>query len=102
MSDRVRVQRIDTRSVEAGDQACAAGFVDSRANFILETAVVVYGFTTSDPGSQTLFGAVRHSSGIEIPGPESDFFAVKEAPQGAHTWMVWRKYPADFAPRLFR
>ena len=46
-------------------------------------SVVVDGFTTTDPGSQTFFGGLRQSSGIEIPGPESDFFAVKEVPHGA-------------------
>ncbi len=35
------------------------------------------------PGSQTFFGGLRQSSGIEIPGPESDFFAVKDVPHGA-------------------
>ncbi len=46
-------------------------------------SVVVDGFATTDPGSQTFFGALRQSSGIEIPGPESDFFAVKDVPHGA-------------------
>jgi hypothetical protein len=44
---------------------------------------VVDGFATTDPGSQTFFGALRQGSGIEIPGPDSDFFAIKEVPQGA-------------------
>ena len=46
-------------------------------------SVVVDGFTTIDPGSRTFFGGLRESSGIEIPGPESDFFAVKDVPHGA-------------------
>ena len=46
-------------------------------------SVVVDGFATTDPGSQTFFGGLRQSSGIEIPGPESDFFAVKNVPHGA-------------------
>jgi enterochelin esterase-like enzyme len=46
-------------------------------------SVVVDGFTTTDPGSQTFFGGLRQGSGIEIPGPESDFFAVKDVPHGA-------------------
>jgi len=46
-------------------------------------SVVVDGFTTTDPGSQTFFGGLRQSSGIEIPGRESDFFAVKDVPHGA-------------------
>ncbi len=46
-------------------------------------SVVVDGFATTDPGSQTFFGALRQGSGIEIPGPDSDFFAIKEVPHGA-------------------
>jgi enterochelin esterase family protein len=46
-------------------------------------SVVVDGFATTDPGSQTFFGGLRQSSGIEIPGPDSEFFAVKDVPHGA-------------------
>lgn len=45
-------------------------------------SVVVDGFVTTDPGSQTFFGGLRQSSGIEIPGPESELFAVKNVPHG--------------------
>ncbi len=46
-------------------------------------SVVVDGFATTDPGSQTFFGALRQSSGVEIPDPDSEFFAVKDVPHGA-------------------
>src|SRR3954470_8831199 len=39
-------------------------------------AVVVDGFTTSDPGSQAFFGWGRYGSAVEVPGPDSDFFAA--------------------------
>lgn len=45
-------------------------------------SVVVDGFTGTDPGSQTFFGYNRMSSGLEVPGPESDFFAPKDVPHG--------------------
>jgi enterochelin esterase-like enzyme len=51
-------------------------------------SVVVDGFATTDPGSQTFFGGLRQSSGIEIPGTESDFFAAKDVPHGA-TRIEW-------------
>ena len=62
-------------------------------------SVVVDGFTTTDPGSQTFFGASRESSAIEIPGPESEFFAPKNVPHGAlriewyfsKTTSTWRR-----------
>ena len=46
-------------------------------------SVVVDGFTTTDPGSQTFFGYARQSSGLEVPGEESEFFAPKDVPHGA-------------------
>jgi enterochelin esterase-like enzyme len=51
-------------------------------------SVVVDGFTTTDPGSQTFFGYARQNSAIEIPGPESDFFAPKDVPHGS-VRMEW-------------
>ncbi len=45
-------------------------------------SVVVDGFMTTDPGSQTFFGASRESSAIEIPGPDSELFAAKDVPHG--------------------
>ena len=45
-------------------------------------AVVVDGFTTTDPGSQAFFGWGRYGSAVEVPGPESDFFAPKDVPHG--------------------
>ncbi len=46
-------------------------------------SVVVDGFTTTDPGSQTFFGYARQSSGLEVPAEESEFFAPKDVPHGA-------------------
>ena len=45
-------------------------------------AVVVDGFATMDPGSQAFFGYNRYGSAVEVPGPESDFFAPKDVPHG--------------------
>jgi enterochelin esterase family protein len=44
--------------------------------------VVVDGFATTDPGSETFFGWGRQQSGIELPDPGRDFDAVKEVPHG--------------------
>ncbi len=53
--------------------------------------VVVDGFATTDPGSQTFFGGLRQSSGIEIPGPDSDFFSdqVQESPPHGAMRIEW-------------
>ncbi len=44
--------------------------------------ISVDGFASTDPGSRTFFAARKEVSGIEIPGPESDFFATKDVPHG--------------------
>jgi enterochelin esterase-like enzyme len=45
-------------------------------------AISVDGFTSNDPGSRVFFAARKEVSGLEIPGPDSDFFAVKDVPHG--------------------
>jgi enterochelin esterase family protein len=51
-------------------------------------AVNVDGFTTTDPGSQAFFGYNRYGSAVEVPGPESDFFAPHDVPHGT-VRQVW-------------
>jgi enterochelin esterase-like enzyme len=45
-------------------------------------AIAVDGFPANDPGSRTFFAARKEVSGLEVPGPDSDFFAVKNVPHG--------------------
>jgi enterochelin esterase-like enzyme len=45
-------------------------------------AISVDGFDSNDPGSRVFFAARKEVSGLEVPGPESDFFAVKNVPHG--------------------
>ncbi len=56
-------------------------------------AVNVDGFTTVDPGSQAFFGYNRYGSAVEVPGPESDFFAPKDVPHGT-VRQVWYFSPS--------
>jgi enterochelin esterase-like enzyme len=46
-------------------------------------AISVDGFSSNDPGSRVFFAARKEVSGLEVPGPESDFFATKDVPHGA-------------------
>lgn len=45
-------------------------------------AIAVDGFSANDPGSRVFFAARKEVSGLEVPGPESDFFAAKDVPHG--------------------
>jgi enterochelin esterase family protein len=44
--------------------------------------ISVDGLVTTDPGSRTFFAARKEVSAIEVPAPESEFFAVKDVPHG--------------------
>lgn len=45
-------------------------------------AISVDGFASNDPGSRVFFAARKEVSGLEIPGPDEDFFSVKNVPHG--------------------
>jgi len=45
-------------------------------------AISVDGFVSNDPGSRVFFAAQKEVSGLEVPAPESDFFAIKNVPHG--------------------
>jgi enterochelin esterase-like enzyme len=45
-------------------------------------AFSVDGFVSNDPGSRVFFAARKEVSGLEVPGPDSDFLAVKDVPHG--------------------
>lgn len=45
-------------------------------------AISVNGFESNDPGSRIFFAARKEVSGLEVPAPESEFFAVKNVPHG--------------------
>jgi enterochelin esterase-like enzyme len=44
--------------------------------------ISIDGFVANDPGSRVFFAAGSEVSGLEVPGPESDFFAIKDVPHG--------------------
>ncbi len=46
-------------------------------------SISVDGFVSNDPGSRVFFAARKEVSGLEVPGPESDFFAIKRVPHGS-------------------
>jgi enterochelin esterase-like enzyme len=45
-------------------------------------AISVDDFVSNDSGSRVFFAAQKEVSGLEIPGPKSAFFAVKNVPHG--------------------
>jgi enterochelin esterase family protein len=74
--------------------------------FLVDSAMAM------DPGSETYFGYNRQTSGVEVPDPEGDYYAVKDVPHGeiherwyrsAATGTTRRAYvytPAEYDTRL--
>jgi enterochelin esterase-like enzyme len=44
--------------------------------------ITIDGGKFNDPGSMNYYGSVRWESGIEIPAPDEDFYALKDVPHG--------------------
>jgi enterochelin esterase-like enzyme len=45
-------------------------------------SLLIDGVAVVDPGSETFYGMGRMASGIEIPTPDGDYYAMKEVPHG--------------------
>src|SRR5205085_9184505 len=52
--------------------------------------ISIDGFIANDPGSRVFFAARKEVSGLEVPGPDSRFFAITDAPHGTvrNEWYV--------------
>jgi enterochelin esterase-like enzyme len=64
-------------------------------------AISVDGFAANDPGSRVFFAARKEVSGLEIPAPESDFFAVKDVPHGSVRTEWYRSKTTGKTQRVF-
>jgi enterochelin esterase-like enzyme len=64
-------------------------------------AISVDGFVSNDPGSRTFFAAEKEVSGLEVPGPDSDFFAIKDVPHGTVRAEWYRAKTTDETRRIF-
>ena len=64
-------------------------------------AISVDGFESNDPGSRVFFAARKEVSGLEVPGPDSDFFAVKDVPHGTMRTEWYFSKAAGQTRRIF-
>jgi enterochelin esterase family protein len=44
--------------------------------------LIVDGFRTNDPASESYFGWAQFTSGVEVPDPQLDFYSAKDVPHG--------------------
>ncbi|MFZ1012276.1 MAG: alpha/beta hydrolase-fold protein, partial [Terracidiphilus sp.] len=64
-------------------------------------AISVDGFVSNDPGSRVFFAAGKEVSGLEVPAPESDFFAIEDVPHGSVRTEWYRSKKTGQTRRIF-
>lgn len=64
-------------------------------------AIAVDGFVSNDPGSRVFFAAGKEVSGLEVPAPESDFFAIKDVPHGTVRTEWYRSEKTGQTRRIY-
>lgn len=63
--------------------------------------ITVDGGKFNDPGSMNYYGSVRWESGIEIPAPDEDFYAVKDVPHGQVSQILFPSPSTNTSRRAF-
>lgn len=63
--------------------------------------ITVDGGKFNDPGSMNYYGSVRWESGIEIPAPDEDFYAVKDVPHGLVSQILFPSPSTNTSRRAF-
>lgn len=63
--------------------------------------ITVDGGKFNDPGSLNYYGSVRWESGIEIPAPDEDFYALKDVPHGQVSQILFPSPSTKTSRRAF-
>ena len=64
-------------------------------------AISVDGFVSNDPGSRVFFAAGKEVSGLEVPAPDSEFFAAKNVPHGTVRVEWYQSHLTQKTRRIF-
>ena len=63
--------------------------------------LTVDGGTFDDPGTLNFYGSTRWESGIEVPAPDQDFYALKDVPHGKVEQVLFPSKSTDSIRRAF-
>lgn len=63
--------------------------------------LTVNGGTFNDPGTLNFYGSIRWESGIEIPAPDQDFYALKDVPHGKVQQILFPSKSTNTSRRAF-
>ena len=63
--------------------------------------LTIDGGVFNDPGTLNFYGSVRWESGVEIPAPDQDFYALKEVPHGKVEQILFPSKSTNTSRRAF-
>jgi enterochelin esterase-like enzyme len=63
--------------------------------------LTIDGGVFNDPGTLNFYGSVRWESGVEIPAPDQDFYALKDVPHGKVEQILFPSKSTNTSRRAF-
>ncbi|HTX19373.1 MAG TPA: alpha/beta hydrolase-fold protein [Bacteroidota bacterium] len=87
-----------TRAADSSWMGTTAGPLDKGFHYYRLT---VDGGTFNDPGTLNFYGSIRWESGIEIPAPDEDFYALKDVPHGKVQQILFPSKSTNTSRRAF-
>lgn len=87
-----------TQAADSAWVGTTAGPLDKGFHYYRLT---VDGGTFNDPGTLNFYGSVRWESGIEIPAPDQDFYALKNVPHGKVQQILFPSKSTNTSRRAF-
>ncbi len=63
--------------------------------------LIIDGGIFNDPGTLNFYGSTRWESGIEVPAPDQDFYALKDVPHGKVEQVLFPSKSTDTIRRAF-
>jgi enterochelin esterase-like enzyme len=87
-----------TRAADSSWMGTTAGQLDKGFHYYHLT---IDGGTFNDPGTLNFYGSIRWESGIEIPAPDQDFYALKDVPHGKVQQILFPSKSTNTSRRAF-
>ena len=87
-----------TRAADSSWMGTTTGPLDKGFHYYHLT---IDGGTFNDPGTLNFYGSTRWESGIEIPAPDEDFYALKDVPHGKVQQILFPSKSTNTSRRAF-
>jgi enterochelin esterase-like enzyme len=87
-----------TRAADSSWVGTTAGPLDKGFHYY---HLNIDGGTFNDPGTLNFYGSIRWESGIEIPAPDQDFYALKDVPHGKVQQILFPSKSTNTSRRAF-